>query len=634
MLLSTGLGIPAQAKDQPYRMTLDDFSGYADDVTLASTYAPNPNGGPNTASLVDSPFGDDLGKAMSVSYSFANGYSGRSRVVEGYWPGLQAINLWIQNGTPGQDVLLQLNDGASHEAHLNEVAGFDETSTAPQHITIPVAEFKRKTGTGTGTLDPAGTTSVALYVNQVDRGSGGTIVLDELELVLADKPYVPSVSFPRKKLHADGASNLITLLNSAVELPRGRIVQAAWTSSKDDVLADASRLSPKGDFRKNGSTEVRLSGLKIFQDGRSYTVPTDTRLRVNVQHLPRAVDVVDYLNSISGKGTLSAMHHDQSYSNPAMADVLHQRVANEFGVYPAFYGADFLTGQRTVPFRQNMINEVNRQWANGNLVQIMFHVSPPQYSVAEEIEGDWGGDSAGETMTGPNRIYSFLYEDQWKQLMTDGTPLNLNWKSRMDEYARYLQQLEDAGVTVMLRPFHEMNQHVFWWGGRPGLKGSAGLYRMFHDYLEKEKGLSNIVWVWNVQDLPVDYGWTAGDPKFDRYEGVAGGLSEYDADTWDSFNPGKGYYDVLSVDFYDPEGYVQRHYDQAKRIADRDGKPMIIGETFVFPSQPEFAAQPDWALAMPWGIRTWNYNTKEAMATFYENSIPSSQLPRFKSRGR
>src|SRR5690606_15219528 len=44
------------------------------------------------------------------------------------------------------------------------------------------------------------------------------------------------------------------------------------------------------------------------------------------------------------------------------------------------------------------------------------------------------------------------------------------------------------------------------------------------------------------------------------------------------------------------------------------------------------AAQPDWSLAMPWGVRTWNYNTPQAMATFYEHSIGAAGLPRFTTR--
>lgn len=625
--------------DGPVVVSLDDFDGYADDAALSSLYSRNTNGGTNTATLVDSPFGtegEDLGSAMRFDYSFTDGYSGRSRAVDGYWPGLRAVELWIANETPGQDVLLQLSDGASFEAHLNDVAGFDPTSTAPQRVHVPVEDFRPKSGTGT--LRTSGIASFALYVNQVGAGTGGTIVVDEIDLLFDVAPPVPEVTFPVTDLRTDGAGNLLTLLAEHTVVPdRARVVQAKWTSDDQTVLRDASRPEPKGDFRAEGTVGVDLHQVRLFvpaEDGgagTTFAVDVDTHLVIEVTDLPAPVDVVDYLDAITGTGMLSAMHHDQSYANPAANDVLHQRVANEFGVYPALYSADFLTGQ-TVPYRQNMIDEVRRQWDAGNLVQIMFHVSPPQYTVAQEVQGGWGGDQAHETLPSPNRIYSFLYEDQWDELLTDGTALNENWKLRMDEYARLLQPLEDAGVTVMLRPFHEMNQHVFWWGGRPGLDGSAGLYRMVHDYLEQEKGLSNIVWVWNVQDLPDDYGFADGDPKFDRYEGLAGGLPEYDADDWSSFSPGPDYYDVLSVDFYDVEGYAPRHYEQAQRIAQRDDKPMIIGETFVFPTQDEIAAQPDWSLAMPWGVRTWNYNTPQAMATFYEHSIGAAGLPRFTTR--
>jgi predicted peptidase len=625
--------------DGPVVVSLDDFDGYADDAALSSLYSRNANGGANTATLVDSPFGaegEDLGSAMRFDYSFTSGYSGRSRAVDGYWPGLRAVELWIANGTPGQDVLLQLSDGAPFEAHLNDVAGFDPTSTAPQRVTIPVEDFRPKSGTGT--LRTSGVASLALYVNQVGAGTGGTIVVDEIDLLFDVAPPVPEVAFPATDLHADGVGNLLTLLGEHATVPDGaRIVQATWTSDDQDVLRDATRPEPKGDFRAEGTVGVDVHQVRLFvpaEDGgtgTTFAVDVGTHLDIEVTELPEPVDVVDYLDSITGTGMLSAMHHDQSYANPAANDVLHQRVANEFGVYPALYSADFLTGQ-TVPYRQNMIDEVRRQWDAGNLVQIMFHVSPPQYTVAQEAQGNWGGDQAHETLPSPNRIYSFLYEDQWDELLTDGTALNENWKLRLDEYARLLQPLEDAGVTVMLRPFHEMNQHVFWWGGRPGLEGSAGLYRMVHDYLEQEKGLSNIVWVWNIQDLPDDYGFADGDPKFDRYEGLDGGLPEYDADDWSSFSPGADYYDVLSVDFYDVEGYAPRHYEQAQRIAQRDGKPMIVGEAFVFPTQDEIAAQPDWSLTMPWGVRTWNYNTPQAMATFYEHSIGTAGMPRFTTR--
>ena len=38
--------------------------------------------------------------------------------------------------------------------------------------------------------------------------------------------------------------------------------------------------------------------------------------------------------------------------------------------------------------------------------------------------------------------------------------------------------------------------------GRPaGTRGTARLYQITHDYLVGTKGLTNLIWVWDVQDL-------------------------------------------------------------------------------------------------------------------------------------
>jgi len=44
---------------------------------------------------------------------------------------------------------------------------------------------------------------------------------------------------------------------------------------------------------------------------------------------------------------------------------------------------------------------------------------------------------------------SHLSDEQWTDLITDGTPLNSSWKNRMDKIAVYLQDLEDSGVEVL-----------------------------------------------------------------------------------------------------------------------------------------------------------------------------------------
>lgn len=391
-----------------------------------------------------------------------------------------------------------------------------------------------------------------------------------------------------------------------------------------DTCSSTDAYTPHGVFLCPG--RVTVTGVRVRTRG-GLSLDLDD-LTVEVVTVAPATRILDFLRAGRGARIVSAMHHDQPYRDPQHCDVLHLRVADETGTYPALYSADFLTGE-TVPWRGNMVDEVVRQWGNGCLVQIMFHVSPPQYRVDEEAAGGWGTDAAEETLRAPNRVYSYLTEQRWHDLFTPGSWLHENWVERLDEYGRHLARLKQAGVTVLLRPFHEMNQHVFWWGGRPGATGTAALFRWMRRHFEERFGLDNVIWVWNVQDLPDDYGHVDGDEKFARYRGLDGGLAPYDADDWDAFNPGADAYDILSVDFYDDEGFSPRRYAQAKRIAERDGKPFIIGETFRLPHPEVLRDQPDWALAMPWGIRTWRYNTEEEMVDFYRHSIGAADLPRF-----
>ncbi|GAA2893376.1 hypothetical protein GCM10020220_099240 [Nonomuraea rubra] len=64
-----------------------------------------------------SPFGAGLGNAMALSYTLTGGYSGRSRPVNGYCPACGPSSCGSPTPRPARDVLLQLSDGASYEAH-------------------------------------------------------------------------------------------------------------------------------------------------------------------------------------------------------------------------------------------------------------------------------------------------------------------------------------------------------------------------------------------------------------------------------------------------------------------------------------------------------------------------------------
>jgi mannan endo-1,4-beta-mannosidase len=245
------------------------------------------------------------------------------------------------------------------------------------------------------------------------------------------------------------------------------------------------------------------------------------------------------------------------------------------GKYPALWSGDFLFQQENIDHRWTMIHEAKKQWDNGAVINLMLHVCPP----------DEGEPCAWD----PGLLNAQLNDAQWKELTTDGTPLNETWKKRMDEIAVYIQYLEDNSVEVLFRPLHEMNQGLFWWGGRPGPKGTAKLYRIIHDYFEKDKALTNIIWVWDMQDMSRDF---------------------------EEYNPGDEYWDVFGFDIYD-NGYDISWYEYILPIV--GDKPMAIGECSKLPTTKILEAQPRWVFFMPWAELVKEANTTEEIRIIYNH---------------
>lgn len=297
------------------------------------------------------------------------------------------------------------------------------------------------------------------------------------------------------------------------------------------------------------------------------------------------IGVLDYLKSISGKQTVIGIHNREPNSTPA---VQTDKAYSITGQYPGLWSGDFLFSSSDVSNRWNMIYECKRQWDNGSMVQLMFHVVPPTQSEP----GNWDGG-----------VVSKLSDSQWADLIKDGGTLNKAWKTRLDNYAQYLQYLEDNKVTVLLRPFHEMNQGIFWWAGRPGTNGTAALYRLTRDYLVNTKGLSNLVWVWNMQDLDLN---------------------------WSVYNPGNNYWDIFSVDIYNPDGYTSAKYNAALSVA--GSKPIAIGECAKLPTASQLAAQQRWVFCMSWAELTFSSNTNTEIQNLYwaSNVIVRNELPDLK----
>lgn len=297
------------------------------------------------------------------------------------------------------------------------------------------------------------------------------------------------------------------------------------------------------------------------------------------------LQVLDYLQQISGKEILSGQHNKEPNAEPTKwTDYIFETT----GKYPALWSGDFLFEQENIDTRWTMIYEAERQWKAGAVINLMWHACPPD-------EGEPCGWD-------PGLLNAQLNDEQWNELLTDGTLLNQNWKKRMDDIGVYLLYLEDHGVEVLFRPLHEMNQGKFWWGGRPGPSGTAQLYRLTHDYFTETLGLSNIVWVWDMQDLSRD-------------------IADY--------NPGDEYWDVFGFDVYD-KGYTISWYKYLLPIV--GDKPMAIGECAQLPDAEVLETQPRWVFFMPWAELVKESNTTKQITTLYKNPrvLTRDELPGWK----
>ena len=298
---------------------------------------------------------------------------------------------------------------------------------------------------------------------------------------------------------------------------------------------------------------------------------------------PTALSVLNYLKQISGRQTVAGIHNREPNSRPSMQT---DRVARLTGRYPGLWSGDFLFSADDVSNRAKMIRECKKQWDEGSIVQLMAHVAPPNQP---EVCGWRGG------------IMSHLSDEQWRDLITDGGSLNKVWKTRLDGFAVHLQSLKQSGVQVLFRPFHEMNQGRFWWGGRPGPHGTAALYRLTRDYLVGVKGLTNLVWVWDMQDMSRDFA---------------------------QYNPGNDYWDVFAFDVYG-DGYRKTWYDYILTIV--GDKPMAIGECAKLPTAEMLAEQPRWCFFMSWAELTFKQNTERQIIELYRSPrvITRERLPKF-----
>jgi len=294
---------------------------------------------------------------------------------------------------------------------------------------------------------------------------------------------------------------------------------------------------------------------------------------VNPNASPQAKTLLKFLYSIKGKYIISGEHNFNTQLN-----TFSDSVKAYTGKYPGLWGSDFIYNW-TTDMGQDVVNEAIKKWQDGYIVALMWHEGRP----TDDPPYDWKKSIQGK-----------LTDAEWTELTTPGTPLNQRWLAQIDKIAGYLQQLQDAHVPVLWRPYHEMNGVWFWWGDKKGKDGIQKLWKMMYDRYTNHFHLNNLIWVWGangIRDIPFDEAYSYKD-----------------------YYPGAEYVDILGADVYHFD-YEQKDYNELKELA--KGKLMALTETGELPKPEILKVQPEWAWFMVWTNFLWSDNPRDRVQQIY-----------------
>ncbi len=339
---------------------------------------------------------------------------------------------------------------------------------------------------------------------------------------------------------------------------------------------------------------------------------------VNPNANKETVELLSFLYELKGEKVISA-HHDFIGSDTRISD----SIAELTGKQPLIWGSDLsffytgdeprkiqhcgpmnleypgknirlgnsfasdrdvaYTGGNPCEMRTKLVERIIDQHRKGHIITLMWHCPRPEKGDRCEYRDLWA--APGD-----------ITDEWWKNLITPGTELHAIWKKQIDTIAPYLKRLQEAGVPILWRPYHEMNGVWFWWGDRNGPDGFRKLWIQLFDRLTLHHGIDNLIWVWNT-NAPRD---TEGD----------------EARPYPDFYPGKEYVDILAADVYRND-FRHSHHDDLLELA--EGKPIALGEVSHLPTGKILESQPKWLWVMPWGNIVYQYNSESDIKDFYNN---------------
>jgi mannan endo-1,4-beta-mannosidase len=290
----------------------------------------------------------------------------------------------------------------------------------------------------------------------------------------------------------------------------------------------------------------------------------------------KAKAILEYFQNLEGRANKRVISGQFCNSGPRENLRLVNEIHDQTGHWPALLGVDYASRGGVNPDAPNQA--AIEHWKRGGLVTISTHLYNPARTNAN------GGLRDKDVDLGA--------------LLDVHSDTHVRWMHELDQVAGGLQQLKDAGVVVLWRPFHEMNGDWFWWNGKDPAT-FIKMWRQMFDYFTKTKGLDNLLWVYAPNHGDKTTAYYPGDRHVDLV-----GLDAY-TDFVDT-NHIKGYAEMAQIK--KPFGFTEfGPHGPSNPPGDYDYLRFIQGVQKDFPRTVFFMSWNDkWSLAR-------NTNTAELL---------------------
>lgn len=278
--------------------------------------------------------------------------------------------------------------------------------------------------------------------------------------------------------------------------------------------------------------------------------------------------IYDYICENYGTNMLSCQQESTWMGSP---DYEMDYILETTGKLPAMRGLDFMNNDF-----EGVVQRAKEWDEKGGIVSICWHTG---------VSGSGYQESLDEN-------------PDFDKLLTEGTDEYNSMMKSWDNAAKALQELRDADIPVLWRPFHEFDGQWFWWG-KSGGDDFIKLWQLMYDKFTNEYGLNNLIWVLG-----------------------------YSGEVKDGWYPGDEYVDVIGSDTYDNSTNI-RAWNKLLNVAD---KPMAFHECGNVPTIKEFELDGDmWAWFMIWHTDYIIGNDKTNLSDVYnsEKVITLDELPDF-----